>query len=93
MAAMAVKGNKIRLRSLIVNSYTPEQWQARFKKLDPTDQYRLWAQVEPKEVKIEQDTTISLIINGVRQVNAIDSAAVKALGAHNLNSNDQDGEE
>ena len=87
---MATMGPKIRLRSLIVGSYTPEEWQRRYKRLSEADQFRLWAQVEPKEVKVESDTTISLIINGVRQVQAIDETVVRALEEHDLNSNDQD---
>ena len=81
-AEMATMGPKIRLRSLIVGSYTPEEWVRRYKRLSEVDQFRLWAQVEPKEVKVDQDTTISLIINGVRQVNAIDGHILQALDAH-----------
>jgi hypothetical protein len=78
----ATTGDKIRLRSLIVGSYTAEEWQRRFKSLSEADQFRMWAHVEPKEIKVDSETTISLIINGVRQVNAIDGTAPKELIAH-----------
>ena len=64
-AEMATMGSKIRLRSLIVNSYTPKEWQRRFANLPEADQFRLWAQVEPKEVKVDQNSTFQLIINGL----------------------------
>jgi len=86
---MATMGNKIRLRSLIVGSYTAKEWQRRYKNLSEADQFRLWAQVEPKEVKVESDTTISLIINGVRQVKAIDNHVATALEEHQDDANDE----
>ena len=81
-AEMAAMGNKIRLRSLILSSYTPEEWQRRYKKLSEAEQFRLWAQVEPKEVKVDSETTISLIINGVKQVQAIDNHEQRSLPEH-----------
>ena len=81
-AEQAAKGNKIRLRSLIAQAYTPEEWLKRYRRLSETDQFRLWAQVEPKDVNIEGQTRISLIIQGVRQTKSIDGSICPALPEH-----------
>ena len=82
VADHAAKG-KIRLRTLIEQAYTPEQWLHRFRRLTVQDQYRLWAQVEPKEMKVDQSSTFRLVIEGL-QNKVIESQAIEsvALAAH-----------
>ena len=63
-AEQAAKGNKIRLRSLIAQAYTAEEWLKRYKRLSETDQFRLWAQVEPKEMKVDNNSVFRLVIEG-----------------------------
>ncbi len=73
---------KIRLRTLIEQAYTPEQWLHRFRRLSVQDQYRLWAQVEPKEMKVDNSSTFQLVITGL-QNKVIDAKAVStALPEH-----------
>jgi hypothetical protein len=82
-AEQASKGNKIRLRSLIAQAYTAEEWLRRYKRLSETDQFRLWAQVEPKEVKMDQSSTFRLVISGLPN-KVIDATVIdnKALDEH-----------
>jgi hypothetical protein len=46
--------------------YTAEEWLARFKKLSPSEQFKLKASVEPKAKEEGAGTTIRLIIRGVK---------------------------
>jgi hypothetical protein len=82
-AEMATMGPKIRLRSLIAGAYSPEVWLRRFKNLNEADQFRIWCQVEPKEVKMDQSSTFRLVISGLPN-KVIDATVIdnKALDEH-----------
>ena len=60
------------------------EWEESFGRLTDKEQWdvlRAYTPV-PKEVKVDADTTISLVINGVRQITPIDNTIQQALDAH-----------
>ena len=75
----------MRLRSLIAQAYTPREWLERYRRLSELEQFRLWAQVEPKEVKMDSQSTFRLVIEGL-QKQAIDGEIVQ----HELPEHDPD---
>jgi len=69
-------------KRISLKAYTDVEWTARFKEMSVKEQFDFIKVFVPKEVKVESDTTISLIINGVRQAQAIDGHQAKALIEH-----------
>jgi len=65
-----------------MKAYTPDDVIKMIRELPAEKYLDGWFKMLPKEVKVESDTQISLIINGVRQVQAIDGRAQAALQAH-----------
>jgi hypothetical protein len=62
---LATKGNSLRLRQLILSAYPAETWVKKFRRLDPVDQFRLWAATEPKELLMDSHSTFTLQITGL----------------------------
>ena len=68
----------------VFKAKTKEEWMEAFDKLSPKEQYdvlRAYTPV-PKEVKVDGETKIELIINGIRQIKSIDNHAVASLDEH-----------
>ena len=76
------------IRDTLIGIYSQDQLKKDWEAVTPAERLKLVGSWVPKELKVESDTTISLIINGLRQVNAIDSAVVKALDAHDPEDED-----
>ena len=76
------------IRDTVLSIYTDDMVKEDWKAVQPAERLKIVSAWVPKELKVESDTTISLIINGLRQVNAIDSAVVKALDAHDPEDED-----
>jgi hypothetical protein len=55
-----------RMLSLMEGCYTAEEWLKRFKKLSPSEQFKLKASVEPKAKEEGAGTTIRMIIRGIK---------------------------
>jgi hypothetical protein len=70
------------VRRMIEQTHTQQEWVEMIRGLPDQVQVQFLLATQPKEMKVESDTTISLIINGVRQVNAIDGHTSKALPVH-----------
>jgi len=73
----------------VLRIYTEDQLTEDWNAITPVDRIKAVSSWVPKEMKIESDTTISLIINGVRQVQAIDNHVAKALEEHQDDANDE----
>ena len=68
----------------VVKAKTPEEWKESFDRLTDKEKWdvlRAYTPV-PKEMKVEGNTSIQLIIDGIRQTNAIDGTIRQALDAH-----------
>ena len=70
------------VRRMMEEAHTQKEWVEMIRGLPALAQVQFLLASQPKEVKVDSDTTISLIINGVRQVNAIDNKVVQALDEH-----------
>lgn len=70
------------VRRMMEGVHTQEEWIKLIKGLPDIEQVRFLLASQPKELKVESDTTISLIINGIKQVKAIDNTPIAALDQH-----------
>ena len=69
-------------KDVVLGMYTSDMVRDDWAKIGPAERIKVAAQWVPKEMKVESDTTISLIINGIRQVKAIDNTVHDALPVH-----------
>ena len=77
-------------KTISLKAYTSDEWTERFREMTIKEQFDFIKVFVPKEVKIESDTKISLIINGVKQTQAIDGTGIKALVEHQDDAIDDD---
>ena len=70
------------VRRMVEGVHTQAEWIELIKGLPAQVQVQFLLATQPKEVKMESDTTISLIINGIKQVKAIDNTTMQALPEH-----------
>jgi len=73
------------IRDTIITLYTQDQVIADWNAITPAERIKVVASWVPKEMKVESDTKISLIINGIRQATPIDGTIREALQAHEDN--------
>ena len=70
------------VRRMIEQCHTQQEWVELITSLPAHAQVQFLLATQPKEIKMESDTQISLIINGVKQVQAIDGHTQAAIQAH-----------
>lgn len=70
------------MRDTVLRIYTADMLQEDWNAVTPADRLKIAASWVPKELKVDSNTTISLVINGVRQAAAIDGTIHKALTEH-----------
>ena len=70
------------VRRMIEQTHTQEEWVEMIRGLPDQVQVQFLLATQPKEVKVDQDTSIRLIINGLEQARAIDGHVIQELPEH-----------
>ena len=70
------------VRRMIEQTHTQEEWIEMIRGLPDHVQVQFLVATQPKEVKVDGETKIELIINGIRQIKSIDNHAVASLDEH-----------
>ncbi len=70
------------IRDTLIGIYTQDQLRKDWEAVTPAERLKLVGSWVPKEMKVDSNTEIRLIINGLQQVKSIDASQVQALPAH-----------
>ena len=81
------------IKTTILGIVTAEQVKSDWAALTPVERIKTLSSWVPKEVKVDQDTTIRLVINGLQVRAPIDGTPLKAIEAAVLDDASDDPEE
>lgn len=70
------------IRDTLIGIYTQDQLRKDWEAVTPAERLKLVGSWVPKEMKVDSNTEIRLIINGLQQVKSIDASQIQALPAH-----------